>query len=161
MGLAQVSPAMVRFGVFEADFRAGELRRNGVKIRVQDLPFRALGLLLSHPHQVVTREELRHALWPDGVFVDFDRGISSAIKRLRDALGDSADNPLFIETVERHGYRWIGPIIGPISSPIKETEPSAAADARSGAVSGRDPVAPPRLHGSSRWKFIFIYALPV
>ncbi len=165
MGLAQASPTMVRFGVFEADFRAGELRRNGVKVRIQDLPFRALGLLLSHPHQVVTREELRHALWPDGVFVDFDRGISSAIKRLRDALGDSADNPLFIETVERHGYRWIGPIIGPISSPIsspiKETEPSAAADVRSGAVSGRDPVAPLRLHGSSRWKFIFIYALPV
>src|SRR5208283_1601623 len=165
MGLAQASPTMVRFGVFEADFRAGELRRNGVKVRIQDLPFRALGLLLSHPHQVVTREELRQALWPDGVFVDFDRGISSAIKRLRDALGDSADNPLFIETIERHGYRWIGPIIGPISSPIsspiKETEPSAAADARSGAVSGRDPVAPLRLHGSWRWKFIFIYALPV
>ncbi|MGB0117583.1 MAG: hypothetical protein WBP73_12305, partial [Terriglobales bacterium] len=75
MGLAQASPTMVRFGVFEADFRAAELRRNGVKIRVQDLPFRALGLLLSHPNQVVTREEMRQALWPDGVFVDFDRGI--------------------------------------------------------------------------------------
>ncbi len=155
MGLAQAFPTMVRFGVFEADFRAGELRRSGVKVRIQDLPFRALGLLLSHPNQVVTREEMRQALWPDGVFVDFDRGISSAIKRLRDALGDSADNPLFIETVERHGYRWIGPVIGPIEEP----EPSAEAEVRSDGVSGRELTAPTRLHAAWRWKFI--YALPV
>ena len=103
------SPAVVRFGVFEADFRAGELYRSGVKVRVQDLPFRALTVLLSRPNEIVTREELRQELWPDDVFVDFDRGISSAIKRLRDALGDAADNPVFIETIERHGYRWIGP----------------------------------------------------
>ena len=110
MGPVQASPALVRFGVFEADLRAGELRRNGVKVRIQDLPFRALVVLLSHPNEVVTREDLRQALWPDGVFVDFDRGISSAIKRLRDALGDSADNPIFVETIERRGYRWIGPV---------------------------------------------------
>ena len=159
MGLAQASPTMVRFGVFEADFRAGELRRNGIKVRIQDLPFRALAVLLSHPHQVVTREELRQALWPDGVFVDFDRGISSAIKRLRDALGDSADNPLFIETMERHGYRWIGPISGEISGRMQDPEISAEAELHSDRVSGRDPAAPPRLHASWRWKFI--YALPV
>ena len=110
MGSTEVSPPLVRFGVFEADLRAGELRKSGVKVRIQDLPFRALALLLSRPNEVVTREELRQALWPDDVFVDFDRGISSAIKRLRDAIGDSADNPIFIETIERHGYRWIGPI---------------------------------------------------
>jgi len=104
------SPVVVRFGVFEADLRAGELRRSGVKVRIQELPFRTLAVLLSHPNDLVTREELRQALWPGDVFVDFDRSISSAIKRLRDALGDSADNPVFIETIERHGYRWIGPI---------------------------------------------------
>ena len=110
MGSTEVSPAIVRFGVFEADLRASELRKNGVKVRIQDLPFRALSLLLSRPNEIVTREQFRQALWPGDVYVDFDRGISSAIKRLRDTLGDSADNPIFIETIERHGYRWIGPV---------------------------------------------------
>ena len=102
-------PALIRFGAFEADLRAGELRRNGVRIRLQDLPFRALTLLLSRPGEVITREEFRQALWPPDVFVDFEQGISSAVMRLRDALRDSADNPIFIETIERRGYRWIGP----------------------------------------------------
>jgi DNA-binding winged helix-turn-helix (wHTH) protein/tetratricopeptide (TPR) repeat protein len=101
--------AVVRFGVFEADLRAGELRKKGVRVKIQDLPFRTLKLLLSRPNEIVTREEFRQALWPHDIFVDFDRGISSAIKRLRDALGDSADNPIFIETIERRGYRWIAP----------------------------------------------------
>lgn len=95
--------------------RAGELRRNGIKIRLQDLPFRALALLLSNPGRVITREEFRQALWQPNIFVDFEQGISSAIMRLRDALGDSADNPIFIETVERRGYRWIAPIHAPES----------------------------------------------
>ncbi|HZR59234.1 MAG TPA: winged helix-turn-helix domain-containing protein [Terriglobales bacterium] len=110
MASSQASPAVVRFGVFEADLRAGELRRNGTRVRLQDLPFRALTLLLSRPGEVITREELRQALWPPGIFVDFEQGISSAVMRLRDALRDSADNPIFIETIERRGYRWIGPI---------------------------------------------------
>lgn len=108
----QVAPqpsAVIRFGVFEADVRSGELRKNGVRVKIQDLPFRALKLMLNHPNEVLSREEIRQALWPEGVFVDFDHGISSAINRLRDALGDSADNPVFIETVERRGYRWIAP----------------------------------------------------
>ncbi len=100
---------VVRFGVFEADLRSNELRRNGVKVRIQDLPFRALKLLLSRPNEVITREEFRQTLWPGDVFVDFDLGIRGAIKRLRDALGDSADNPIFVETVDRRGYRWIAP----------------------------------------------------
>ncbi len=110
MGSAQAPPALVRFGVFEADLRAGELRRNGVKVRLQDLPFRALALLLTRPGDVITREEFRQALWPSDIFVDFEQGISSAVMRLRDALRDSADNPIFIETIERRGYRWIGPL---------------------------------------------------
>src|SRR6202451_376158 len=110
MRSSQVPSVPVRFGVFEADLRAGELRRNGVRVRLQDLPFRALTLLLTRPGEVITREEFRQALWPPDIFVDFEQGISSAVMRLRDALGDSADNPVFIETIERRGYRWIGPI---------------------------------------------------
>ena len=106
---APQSREVVRFGMFEADVRAGELRKNGAKVKIQDLPFRALKFLLSHPNEVLSRDQFRQALWPEGVFVDFDHGISSAINRLRDALGDSADNPVFIETVERRGYRWIAP----------------------------------------------------
>jgi TolB-like protein/DNA-binding winged helix-turn-helix (wHTH) protein len=118
MSPAQRPPALVRFGVFEADLRAGELRRNGVKVRLQDLPFRALALLLSRPGEVITREEFRQALWSPDVFVDFEQGISSAVMRLRDALGDSADNPIFIQTIERRGYRWIGPILSPPLEPV-------------------------------------------
>ena len=110
MNMSVSSQSLICFGVFEADVASGELRKNGAKIKVQELPFRALKLLLSRPNHVFTREEFRQALWPSGVFVDFDHGISSAINRLRDALGDSAGNPVFIETVERRGYRWIGPI---------------------------------------------------
>ena len=90
MSSTPLPPALVRFGVFEADLRAGELRRNGVRVRLQDLPFRALKLLLSRPGEVIAREEFRQALWPPDIFVDFEQGISSAVMRLRDALGDSA-----------------------------------------------------------------------
>jgi DNA-binding winged helix-turn-helix (wHTH) protein/tetratricopeptide (TPR) repeat protein len=106
--------SVIRFGVFEADVRSGELRKSGAKVKIQDLPFRALKLLLSAPNEVFSREQFRQALWPERVFVDFDHGISSAINRLRDALGDSADNPIFIETVERRGYRWIAPTYIPV-----------------------------------------------
>jgi len=101
---------VVRFGVFEADLRSGELHKCGVKVKIQELPFQALKLLVSHPNEVVSREDLRQVLWPDGVYVEFDRGVISAINRLRDSLGDSAENPIFIETVGRRGYRWIAPL---------------------------------------------------
>jgi DNA-binding winged helix-turn-helix (wHTH) protein/Tfp pilus assembly protein PilF len=125
MSSSQAPPALYRFGVFEADVRAGELRRNGVKVRLQDLPFRALALLLTRPGEVVTREEFRQALWPSDIFVDFEQGISSAVMRLRDALRDSADNPIFIETIERRGYRWIGPIqqVDPLPAESREDAP--------------------------------------
>jgi DNA-binding winged helix-turn-helix (wHTH) protein/tetratricopeptide (TPR) repeat protein len=100
----------VRFGVFRADLRSGELHKNGVKVKIQELPFQALKLLVSRPNEVLSREDIRQALWPEGVYVDFDRGVISAINRLRDALGDSAENPVFIETVGRRGYRWIAPL---------------------------------------------------
>jgi DNA-binding winged helix-turn-helix (wHTH) protein/Tfp pilus assembly protein PilF len=111
-----LSVGILRFGIFEADLRSGELRKNGAKVKIQELPFRALRLLVSRPNEILSREELRRALWPDDVFVDFDHGISSAINRLRDALGDSAENPIFVETVERRGYRWIAPVYVPAST---------------------------------------------
>ncbi len=117
--LSRVPNTVVLFGVFEADLRSDELRKSGVKVKIQDLPFRALKLLLSRPNQVITREEFRQTLWPGDVFVDFDLGIRSAIKRLRDALGDSAENPIFIETIDRRGYRWIAPTH---SEPIPEAD---------------------------------------
>src|SRR5215470_15463674 len=103
-------PSTVRFGVFEANFRSGELRRNGVRIRLQDQPFQILNLLLEKPGEVVTREELQSRLWPSDTFVDFDHSLNTAIKRLRDALGDSAENPRFVETLARRGYRFIAPV---------------------------------------------------
>jgi DNA-binding winged helix-turn-helix (wHTH) protein/Tfp pilus assembly protein PilF len=128
---------MLRFGVFEADLRSGELRKNGAKVKLQDLPFRALRVLLGRPNEVVTREELRKALWADDVFVDFDHGISSAINRLRDALGDSADNPIFVETVERRGYRWIAPVHSPLVavSPAQDKTVEVAAAEHNGNLS--------------------------
>src|SRR3984893_75483 len=99
-----------RFGVFEADLRAGELRKHGVKLKLQDQPFQILALLLERPGEVVTRDELQHKLWPADTFVDFDTGLNTAIKRLRDALGDSAESPRFVETLPRRGYRFIASV---------------------------------------------------
>ncbi|MDQ1405786.1 MAG: hypothetical protein QOG55_1415 [Acidobacteriaceae bacterium] len=102
----------VRFGLFELDLRAGELRRNGAKVRLQEQPFQILTMLLEHPGDVVTREELRNKLWPVDTFVDFDHGLNAAVKRLRDALGDSAESPRFVETVARRGYRFLPSVNG-------------------------------------------------
>jgi DNA-binding winged helix-turn-helix (wHTH) protein/Tol biopolymer transport system component len=99
-----------RFGVFEINLRAGELRRNGVKIKLQEQPFQVLVLLLERPGEVVTREEVRNRLWPADTFVDFDHSLNAAVRRLRDALGDSAENPTFVETVARRGYRFLAPV---------------------------------------------------
>ena len=103
---------VVRFGVFEVDLRAGELHRSGVKIKLQEQPFQVLALLLEHPGEVVTREEIQHKLWPADTFVDFEHSLNAAVKRLREALGDSADNPRFVETLPRRGYRFIYPVEG-------------------------------------------------
>jgi DNA-binding winged helix-turn-helix (wHTH) protein len=96
-----------RFGAFEADLRSGELHKHGIRLKLQDQPFQVLALLLAHPGEVVTREELRQKLWPADTFVDFDTGLNSAIKKLRDVLGDSAEKPRYIETLPRRGYRFI------------------------------------------------------
>jgi TolB-like protein/Flp pilus assembly protein TadD len=111
--MGRVSPATnrtIQFGVFEVDLRAGELRRRGVKVKLQEQPLQILQILLQSPGDVVTREELQQRIWPADTFVDFDHGINNAIKRLREALGDTAERPRYIETLPRRGYRFIGPI---------------------------------------------------
>ena len=101
---------IVRFGSFEVDLRAGELRKLGVKIKLREKSFDVLALLLEHPCEVVTREELRNRLWPADVFVDFDNNLNTAVTRLREALGDSAEKPKFVETLPRRGYRFMAPV---------------------------------------------------
>jgi Tol biopolymer transport system component/DNA-binding winged helix-turn-helix (wHTH) protein len=101
---------VVKFGVYEVDPRAGELRRNGVKVKLQEQPFQVLTMLLERPGEVVLREDLQRRLWPADTFVDFDHSLNAAIKRLRDALRDSADNPRFVETLARRGYRFVAPV---------------------------------------------------
>ncbi|HTS13341.1 MAG TPA: tetratricopeptide repeat protein [Candidatus Limnocylindrales bacterium] len=104
------SAGTLRFGVFEADLRAAELRKHGIRIKLQEQPFQILALLLRHPGQLVTREELRQELWPAHTFVDFDRGLNKAMTKLRSALGDSAESPRYIETLHRRGYRFLAPV---------------------------------------------------
>jgi TolB-like protein/Tfp pilus assembly protein PilF len=108
----------VCFGIFEADFRAGELRKRGIKIKLQEQPLQILQMLLEHPGEIVTREEMRQKIWLADTFVDFEQGLYNAVRRLRDALKDSADRPRFIETLSRRGYRFIG-TIDPIPRPIQ------------------------------------------
>jgi DNA-binding winged helix-turn-helix (wHTH) protein len=100
----------IRFGIFEVDLQAGELRRQGYKVKLQEQPFQLLIMLLERPGEVVTREELQKQLWPADTFVDFERGLNRAINKLREALGDDADSPRFIETLPRRGYRFVAPV---------------------------------------------------
>jgi DNA-binding winged helix-turn-helix (wHTH) protein len=99
-----------QFGVFEVNAVSGELRKNGARIKVQEQPFQILLLLLERPGEIIGREEIRAKLWAENTFVDFDNAISSAVRKLREALGDNAENPRFIETLAKRGYRFIGQI---------------------------------------------------
>ncbi len=112
MALESRSSRVLRFGTFEVDLRAGELRKQGVRIKLQEQPFHVLTLLLQRPGEVITREELRSELWQSETFVDFDNSLNTSINKLREALGDSADNPRFIETLPRRGYRFLGSVSG-------------------------------------------------
>ena len=102
----------VCFGPFKLDLKAGELHQDGRKILLQEQPFQVLKMLLEHPGQVVTREEIKKKLWPNDTIVEFDHSINAAIKKLRLALGDSAEEPQYVETVARRGYRFIAPVHG-------------------------------------------------
>jgi formylglycine-generating enzyme required for sulfatase activity/DNA-binding winged helix-turn-helix (wHTH) protein len=126
--------SIVRFGPFELDTRAAELRKGGLRIRLQDQPFQILLMLLERPGEVVLREDIRKKLWPDGTLVEFDHGINSAVKRLRDALRESAEKPLYIETLARRGYRFIGRMEVAFSQPAEvEADETTAATERSPA----------------------------
>jgi len=104
------TPVRLRFGVFEVDLRAGELHKQGVRLRLQEQPFQVLAMLLERPGETVTRDELRNRLWPADTFVDFDHGVNKAVNRIRGVLGDSATNPRFVETVARRGYRFLAEV---------------------------------------------------
>src|SRR6201996_4036985 len=127
-----------RFGAFEADAATGELRRQGIRIKLNAQPFQVLCLLLRRPGDLLTREQISRELWPDGTFVDYEHGVNSAINRIREALGDTAGNPRFVETLARRGYRFIAPVerIGVAESPPRfesavaavQDQPSASAE---------------------------------
>src|SRR6266404_3016357 len=112
------SSSMIRFGTFELNLQSGELRQRGQKVKLQEQPLQVLAALLERPGEIVTREALRSKLWPADTFVDFDHSLNAAIKRLRDALGESADAPVFIETLARRGYRFVGPVNGTSSAAV-------------------------------------------
>lgn len=103
-------PPRYRFGVFEADASTGELRRQGIRIKLNAQPFQVLLILLDRPGEILTREEITQAIWSDGTFIDYEHGLNSAVNRIREALGDSAGNPRFVETLARRGYRFIAPV---------------------------------------------------
>src|SRR5258705_6842403 len=121
----------IRFGAFDVDLRSGQLYKHGIRLKLQDQPFQVLALLLQHPGDLVTREDLRQKLWPADCFVDFDTGLNNAIKKLRDALGDSAEEPRYIETLPRRGYRFIAPVEnGDLSTSVTVHEKLAVAPLR-------------------------------
>ncbi len=122
-------PRAVRFGPFEADLATGELRRDGERVPLQDKPFQMLALLLGRPGGLVTREELRTQLWPADTFVDFEHGLNTAVKKLRQALDDSADTPRFVETLPRRGYRFVGTLVEEpaVAAPVAADPPAPTA----------------------------------
>src|SRR5882724_8260627 len=122
---------LVRFAVFEVDLAAGELRKNGARLRLQEQPFQVLAILLENAGRVVTREDLRQKIWPADTFVDFDHSVNTAVAKIRDVLGDSANSPRFVETLARRGYRFIAPVNGVEALAAKSSD-GAASDSGSG-----------------------------
>jgi TolB-like protein/DNA-binding winged helix-turn-helix (wHTH) protein/Tfp pilus assembly protein PilF len=133
----------IRFGPFEADLRAGELRKHGVRLRLSGQPLEILALLLAQPGEVVTREELRRKLWPENTFGDFDHGLNAAVNKLREALGDSAEAPRYVETLPRRGYRFIARVESPAAEPAS-LPPEAAPSPAPPPVSTGSAPEPPR-----------------
>jgi TolB-like protein/DNA-binding winged helix-turn-helix (wHTH) protein/Flp pilus assembly protein TadD len=146
----------VRFGVFELDPRAGELRKHGVRVRLQEQPFQVLAMLLEHSGEVVTREELKKKLWPADTFVDFDHGLNKVINKIREALSDSAESPRFVETVARRGYRFLADVRSadpaPASSPEVASQPKPEGEKRDREDLARNPVKLNSLLPSRAWK---------
>src|SRR5579863_6262346 len=114
MGTPATVTRILHFGVFEVDLKACELRKHGLRLKLPEQPFQVLSVLLENPGEIVTRDDLRSRLWPGDTFVDFDHGLNNAVMRLREVLGDSSENPRFVETIPRRGYRFIAPVAGPL-----------------------------------------------
>ena len=153
MAEPSINASVVRFGIFELDRRSGELRRSGIKVKLQDQPFQILTMLLERPGEIVTREELQKRLWPGDTFVDFDLSLNSAVKKLRQALGDDSDNPRYIETLYRRGYRFIGAVNGAhAEEPLAATRASAASPQQ---------VVKPEIRGSRALTWSLLAALCV
>jgi TolB-like protein/DNA-binding winged helix-turn-helix (wHTH) protein/Tfp pilus assembly protein PilF len=153
----------LRFGIFEADLRAGELTKRGVRLRLQEQPFQLLAALLENPGELVTREQLRNKLWP-GITVDFDHGLNKAISKIREALNDSAENPRFVETVARRGYRFIGPVEALGMSPDNEQQAATFEQScRPSDLSSTDAIIPSnrRLRPTALVYFCFGLALVI
>ena len=136
MLVPQNQGGIARFGIFELDLAAAELRKKGVKVRLQEQPLQVLSALVERAGDIVTREELRRRLWPSDTFVDFDHSLNTAINKVRETLGDLASSPRYVETVARKGYRFIAPV-------QREILPQPAADAKKTAA---DPFSAPSLH---------------
>jgi TolB-like protein/DNA-binding winged helix-turn-helix (wHTH) protein/Flp pilus assembly protein TadD len=146
----------LRFGVFELDLRAGELRKHGLRVRLQEQPFQVLAMLLENHGEVVTREELQKKLWPADTFVDFDHGLNKAISKIREALSDAAESPRFVETVSRRGYRFLAEVkvadAAPVRSPERTIQSNRAAEARDRPDAADKVAMPRRLLPPLAWK---------
>ena len=121
---ASDSRRFVRFGAYEVDLQAGELRKGGIRLKLGGQPFQVLAILLERPGDVFTREELQKRLWPE-TFVDVDHNLNTAINKIREILGDSSENPRFVETLPRRGYRFIAPVEGAVATPPELEQPQA------------------------------------
>ena len=149
----------MRFAVFEVDLAAGELRKNGARVRLQEQPFQILIYLLDHAGEVVTREELRQKLWPADTFVDFDHSLNTAINKIREALGDSASSPRYVETLARRGYRFLAPVERSAEKRLQNSSPAALPNAvavtrvEAGATFHRDLEVPLPRRGLTRGLF--------
>lgn len=139
---------IARFGVFEADLNAGELRKSGVKLRLQGQPFQVLALLLERAGEVVTREDLRQKLWPSDTFVDFDHSLNTAINKVREALGDSASSPRYVETLARRGYRFVAPVEIPQPNAQLNSQPGLQNVAAPNGLAGESVAAPSSAAGA-------------
>ena len=150
----------VRFGAFELDTRTGELRKAGLRINLPEQPFQVLKTLLDRPGDLVTREDLRQRLWPAETFVDFEHGLNAAVRRLRDALGDSADAPRFVETLPRRGYRFIAPVVQPPVTVDPALPPKANVEHERSAMPTPDQAGPPRRQ-TRAWAVALLAAIPL
>jgi cholera toxin transcriptional activator len=165
--MAEDEPARrFRFGIFEADASTGELRRQGVRVKINAQPFQVLCLLLERRGELLTREEICRTLWPEGTFVDYEHGLNSAVNRIREALGDTASSPRYIETLARRGYRFVAPVeriadgVAPAdgASAADAAEPDFGAKSRRGILASAEEL-PKIPHTTARTLFILFQAM--